>query len=65
MTEMQKIVYLQAQIVSAQLEAKGMEAENQHGVMCGNHIVYGDSAFFQLADKYGLTPKKIEKLFEE
>ena len=63
MTSEERVAFINAMVACAEIEAKGMEAENQHrlrisvsgmGVSCSNSIAYGKDAFDSLIDKYGI-----------
>ena len=54
MTSEENIAYINAMVACALIEAKGMEAENQHRMNCGNSIAYGMEAFEGLIEKYGI-----------
>lgn len=64
MTDEQKVAYLNAQVVCAQIEVAGMQAENQHRMNVGQSIAYGEEAFSALANKYGIHHNAVLGLFQ-
>ena len=51
----ERIVMLQAKILTAHCEVEGMRAENFHRAQCGQSIAYGEDAFFGIVEKNGLS----------
>lgn len=54
MTNEQKAAYVNSQTACAMIEAMGMQAENQQRERQGYSMAYGDKAFFDLIEKYGI-----------
>ncbi len=50
----ERIAYINAMVVCAQIEAEGMKAENQYRVSGGESIAYGKEQFDSLIEKYGI-----------
>lgn len=49
-----KLTQAQGIFLMAQIEMQSMIAENQYRVSCGNSISYGEDAFLNLIEKYGI-----------
>lgn len=48
-----------ARAIGALAEIEGMKAENQHRVLLGLGVSYGDAAFWAVGERYGLEVKHI------
>lgn len=64
MDKPEAVAYVQAMTACALIEAKGMEAENQHRLACGNSVAYGKEAFDALIEKYGIHHNAVLLLFQ-
>lgn len=63
MDEMQQSAYIISQAACAIIEAMGMLAKNQQRVMAGKGPIYDDTAFDELANKYGIHHNNVIGLF--
>jgi hypothetical protein len=54
MDEQQRLAYINGQIACAQIEAMGMNAENQRAALKGQEPPYGKEAFDGLINTYGI-----------
>ena len=54
MTSEERVAFINAMVACAEIEAKGMEAENQNRLRRGESIAYGENAFYSLIGKYGI-----------
>lgn len=54
MTPEQQAAYVIAQAACLMAEVAGMQAENQWRVQNGNSLAYGEDAFQQVIQKYGV-----------
>jgi len=50
----QRIAYINAMVVCAQIEAMGMQAENKYREECGKQIAYDEKSFMDVINKYGI-----------
>lgn len=65
MTEAQKAAYINAEAVSALIEAMGMHAENQQRAQRGEAMAYSDKAFFEIINKYGIHSNAVVAFFHD
>lgn len=63
MTPEQQAAYVHAQAVAATAEIEGMKAENQHRLSNGGSILYGEDAFSNVIERYGLHHNALLTLF--
>jgi hypothetical protein len=49
------------EIINAYAEIEGMRAENIYRENCDQQIAYGEEAFLNVLEKYGLVPNKLNK----
>ena len=61
----QRIAYINAMIVCAQIECAGMVAENKQREVTGMSMAYVEDAFIALLDKYGINHNAIISFFQE
>jgi hypothetical protein len=54
MNDFERAAFLMSQVACAMAEIAGMQAENQHSMICGNGILYGEDAFAGVIEKYGI-----------
>ena len=54
-----RAAFIMSQVVCAQARIAGMIAENQHRVLCGNGIAYGEDAFNSVASEYQLGHNQV------
>lgn len=65
MTKEQKVAYVFAQSVSALAEIEGMKALNKEREAKGYALAYGEDAFFEVPNKYGIHHNAVVSLFHE
>lgn len=65
MTPEQKAAYVNAQAVSALIEAIGMAAENQQRAQAGLSLAYPESSFTALIEKYDIHHNALCSFFRD
>jgi len=58
MDEDRELLYFKMNMLQAEIEMNSMIAENKWREMMGNSIAYGEDAFVNLIEKYGIHHNK-------
>lgn len=64
MNRNQAAAYVVAQSVAALAEIEAMKAQNRYRIECGKQVAYGEEAFLELIDKYGVHHNAVLMTFE-
>lgn len=63
MTRSQSSAYINSQAIAAQIEAMGMQAENDQRKAIGASMAYTEQDFIDLIDKYGIGHNSVVHVF--